>query len=132
MSLKATNRTKRIGVRVNEPAFERLQERADAEAKTVSEWCSDRLSEIARGNPSAFQQALIAEVSATRAITINLLFTLATNGKLTRDGVQQVVDAAHAAKYKEAGELLKQALARTQPRRVEPAGTGNSQAGGKR
>jgi len=132
MSLKATNRIKRIGARVNETAFGHLQERADAEAKTVSEWCSDRLTDLARGSPSTFQQALMAEVKATQAITINLLFTLATNGKLTRDGVQQVVDAAHATKYKEAGELLKQAFARTQPRRVEPAGAGNSQTGGKR
>lgn len=132
MSLKATNRTKRIGIRVDEAAFERLRERADAESKTVSEWCSDRLTEVARGSPSIFQQALMAEVSATRAITINLLFALAANGKLTREGVQQVVDTAHAAKYKEAGELLKQVSARTQPRRVEPAGAGSSQVGGRR
>jgi len=132
MSPKATNRIKRIGVRVNEAAFEFLRERANVESKTVSEWCSDRLTELARGSPSPFQQALMAEIRATQVITVNLLFTSATNGKLTRESIQQVIDAAHATKYKEASELLKQALARTQPRRVEITGTANTQQGGKR
>ena len=132
MSPRVTNRIKRIGVRVNQAAFERLRDRADVESKTVSEWCSDRLTELAQGSPSTFQHALMAEIRATQVITGNLLFTLATNGKLTRESIQQVVDAAHATKYKEAGDLFKQAFARTQPRRVEITGAGNTQQGGKR
>ncbi len=125
--------TKHIGFRVSPPVFDEIQLRADSESKQLNEWCRDKTIEAAKQfAASQSERALLAEIKATQAIMINLLFTLATNGKLTRDGVQQVVDAAHAAKYKEASELLKQAFARTQPRRVEPAGAGSSQAGGLR
>jgi len=44
MDKKWLNRTRHIAVRVNESAFERLQAVADADQKTLGEWCRDTLS----------------------------------------------------------------------------------------
>ena len=133
MNKKAPALTKHVGFRVSPLVFDEIQLRADSESKQLNEWCRDRAIEAARHfSATHSERALLAEIRATQVITVNLFFTLATNGKLTRESIQQVVDAAHATKYKEAYELLKQAFARTQPRRVDIAGTGNTQQGGKR
>ena len=125
--------TRPIGMKFRETDFNRVQSLAERDEKRIGEWCRDRILEfLAHPAPTPVEQALMAEISATRAITINLMFALATNAKLTREGVQQVVDAAHTAKYKDAGELLRQAFTRTQPRRVEPTNAASSQAGGRR
>ena len=133
MNKKAPALTKHIGFRVSPLVFNEIQLRADSEGKQFNDWCRDKAVEAAK-QPTASQseRALLAEIKATQAITINLLFTLSANGKLTRDSVQQVIDAAHAAKHKEASELLKQASARSQPRRLEPPAAAASQTGGRR
>ncbi len=108
---KLTNRTRRIGVRVQEAVFDRIRQCAANHGKTASEWCSERLSEIARGVPSVFEQALMAEIAATQNITITLLYEMAEGRKLSRERVQEILDSAHAAKYGDADERLKHALA---------------------
>lgn len=83
---------------------------ASREGKSPSEWASDRISDIANGFPSPFQRAILAEICATQDILVNLLYALRSGEKLTRERVQQITGAAHATKYKEADELLKNAL----------------------
>jgi hypothetical protein len=106
---KLTSRTHQIGVRVRETVFERIRRLAAHEGKSPSEWASDRLADVTHGVPSPFQRAILAEICATQDILVNLLYALRSGEKLTRERVQQITSAAHASKYREADELLKNA-----------------------
>lgn len=107
-----SSRSRRIGARVQESVFERLKLMANADATTVSEWCSERLTDIARGIPAPFELALLAEIAATQAIIIDLLYTWSHDGKLAQKAVQEIVDSAQRSKYKEAGQLFLAATSR--------------------
>ncbi len=107
---KLTTRTHQIGIRVRETVFDRVQRLAAREGKAPSEWASGRISDIAHGVPSPFQRAILAEICATQDILVNLLYALRSGEKLTKERVQQITSAAHASKYREADELLKNAL----------------------
>ena len=107
---KLTTRTHQIGIRVRETVFERVQRLAAREEKSPSEWASGRISDIAHGVPLPFQRAMLAEICATQDILVNLLYALRSGEKLTKERVQQITSAAHASKYREADELLKNAL----------------------
>jgi hypothetical protein len=108
---KPTNRKRRIGVRVQDGVFGALRQRADHENKTVSEWCSEQLSEIARG-ASPFQIAVVSEVAALQNITINLIHEMARSRTLSKERIQQILDAAHASKFRDAEEKLRRAHSR--------------------
>ena len=111
---KTTNRTKRIGVRVHEDVFNRLRQFSINEEKTIGEWCSERLTELAWGFVTPFAKALLAEMAASQDITVQILFAIATQGRLTREKVTaEITAAAHEAKFEEAEELLKCAYNRT-------------------
>ena len=107
---KLTSRTRQIGVKVQEPVFDRIRQLAASEGKAPSEWASERLSAIARGVPSPFQREILAEICGTQDIVVNLLYALYSEGKLTKERVQQITSAAHSSKYRTADELLKAAL----------------------
>lgn len=107
---KLTTRTHQIGIRVREAVFERVQRLAARKGKSPSEWASGRISDIAHGVPSPFQRAILAEICATQDIMVNLLYALRAGERLTKERVQQITSAAHASKYGEADELLKNAL----------------------
>ena len=121
MILKPTNRTRQIGVRVQDAVFDRIRQCASNHGKTPGEWCSERLFEIARGNPSVFEKALMAEIAATQNITVKLLYEMASGRKLSRERVQEILDSAYATKYEEAEERLKNALSEM----PDPSNSGN-------
>lgn len=107
-----SNRSRRIGARVHESVFERLKMMAHGDAKTVSEWCSERLTDIARGVPAPLELALLAEIAATQAILIDLIYTWSHDGKLAQKAVQEIVRSAQRSKFKEAGHLFLAATSR--------------------
>ena len=101
------NRTKYIAVRVNESAFERLQAVADADQKRRGEWFRDALIAVAsRRQPSPVGFGLLAEITATQAMVIDLLCTVGRDGKVSTQKAQEIVDKAHDEKYQEALDLL--------------------------
>ena len=74
----------------------------------------ERLTELAWGFVTPFAKALLAEIAASQDITVQLLFAIATQGRLTREKVTaEITAAAHEAKFEEAEELLKCAYNRT-------------------
>ena len=117
-------RSKTIGVRVTEDDYARLQVLADAQGKTVGEWCRDVLSEIAQhpgGKPKPIDHALLAEMMALRTIVANLTYAFTSDGKVTRERMLAVIDRADKTKLKRAAELLAQVCRNGKPR-IEPQG----------
>ena len=90
-------RLRPIGLKVSEEAFHRLRSLADQSGKPLAEWCRDKVLEAVKPKgPSASEHALMAEISATQAILIDLVCALGSDGKLSQQKAQAVVDAATA------------------------------------
>lgn len=102
-------RTKCIGVRVREADFARLQALADAERKSLGEWCRDVLlerAEASRPGP-ADQTVVLSEVLALRTIFLNSIFTLAKGKGISEDDMNELIERADSEKFKRAAQRLK-------------------------
>jgi len=101
------NRSKTIGVKVSETAYEMLRGVAEGKGKTLSEWCREQILEAAEPTvPRITDFAVMAEVTATQAMLIDMLCILGRDGKLSAQKAQEIVDKAHDEKYQEAMDLL--------------------------
>src|SRR5713101_7187020 len=119
--------TVHIGFRVSQATFDQILLRADKEGKPANDWCRERVLEAAKQPlPSPAEHALMAEVTATQNIAISLIYEMASGKELTRDRVQQILDAAHAAKYRDADERLRHASGRGQSGAPERVGVHNT------
>jgi hypothetical protein len=104
--------TRSVTPKFTEADFECLQTSADREGKRLGEWCRDKLLEIVNGKePSACDQALLAEIAATQSIMVSLFFAFARDGKLPEQKVREILERAQKKKYGEASDLLRQAQA---------------------
>lgn len=122
MSRNRHQRLKSIGLKVSQEAFERLRALAELSRKPVAEWCRDKILEAIQSRAThPGEYAIMAELTATQSILIDLLCALGHDGKLGQQKAQAVVDAAHSAKYKEAAELLKYAYAQFPSGRLDAA-----------
>ncbi|HEV2416338.1 MAG TPA: hypothetical protein VGX94_00890 [Terriglobia bacterium] len=123
--------TKSVTSKFTEADFQKLRLIAVHDRKCPAEWCRDKVLEAIqpRGTHPG-EYAIMAELSATQSILIDLLCALGHDGKLSQQKAQAVVDAAHSAKYKEAAELLRYAYTQFQSGRLDTA-SGQS-AGSKR
>ncbi len=114
--------TKGITPKFTETDYERLQALAERDGKPLAAWCRDVLLRVASGSqPSPFQFGIMAEITATQAILIDLLCALGRDGKITTQKAQEIVDRAHNAKFKEATQLLQYADARAAKLRLDTA-----------
>lgn len=114
--------TKSVTSKFTDADFQKLRLLATHDRKCPAEWCRDKILEAIqpRGAQPA-EYAIMAELTATQSILIDLLCALGHDGKLSQQKAQAVVDAAHGAKYKEAAELLKYAYAQFQSGRTDAA-----------
>ena len=118
--------TESIGLKVTAAQYENLRRLAESNGKPIAEWCRDTLiSSVGRGGPSPVEFGLLAEVTATQAIVIDLLCAFGKDGKVSTQRAQEIVDAAHEHKYSEAVELLR--LAHSQASKLRPGGAAHSE-----
>ncbi len=112
--------TESIGLKVTAEQYQALSHLAGLNSKPVAEWCRDTLVAVAGcGRPSPVEFGLLAEITATQAMLIDLLCTVGKEGKLTTQKAQQIVEAAHENKYTEALEILRAAHAKASKLRLE-------------
>lgn len=120
--------TDSIGLKVTKEQFQTLKDLAGRDAKPLATWCRDTLLAVAAGSrPSPFHFAVMAEITATQAILIDLVCQLGREGKITTQKAQEIVDRAHNAKFKEAVELLRFAYSKAAKFRFEPLAPGDGQ-----
>ena len=115
--VKPPLRTKSVGTKVTDEEYAELERAAKTGGKTLGEWCRETL--LARVNnqePRAAtdcvgtgQVALMAELSALRAILLNVLFRQSNGERLTAEEMQRLVDRADSDKLRKARERLLQA-----------------------
>ena len=113
--VKPSLRIKSIGTKVNEEEYAQLERAAQAEGKTLGEWCRGvMLSTANRRPPTAIEtggdgHALMAELVALRAIVLNVLFKQAKGEPVTAEEMQRLIDRADSDKLRKARERLEQA-----------------------
>lgn len=102
-------RTKCIGVRVREADFAGLQALADAEGKSLGEWCREIVLKRLEGHePALAEQTVVSEVLALRTILLNVLFSIAKGKTLTEEEMTELIERADAEKFKRAIHRLQQ------------------------
>ncbi len=102
------NRTKTIGIKVSESSFETLRRVAESQGKPLGEWCRDTLMKAALPPPpSPSELAMVAEITATQAVLIDMLCLIGRDGRLATPKAQEIVDRAQNEKYREAIQLLR-------------------------
>ena len=112
--------TESIGLKVTAEQYQALSHLAGINSKPIAEWCRETLVAVAGcGRPSPVEFGLLAEITATQAILIDLLCTVGKEGKLTTQRAQQIVEAAHDNKYTEALEILRAAHAKASKLRLQ-------------
>lgn len=122
MTEKPSNRTRHVAFRISPQDYLTMAGAAERDRKPPREWCRDKILEAIRSRAThPGEYAIMAELTATQAILIDLLCALGHDGKLSQQKAQGIVDAAHSAKYKEAAELLKYAYTQFQSGRLETA-----------
>ena len=120
--------TKGITPKFTETDYEQLQALATRDSKPLATWCRDALLSFASGSkPSPFQFGIMAEITATQAILIDLLCVLGRDGRISTQKAQEIVDRAQNAKYKEAIELLRFAYSKAAKVRLEPLASSDAQ-----
>lgn len=83
----------------------------------MSEWCRERILETAKPPvPSVSDFALMAEVTATQAILIDMLSLIGWDARLSSQKAQEIADKAHKEKQKEALNIL--AVAHAKGKRI--------------
>ena len=107
-------RTRSAGGKVTEKEYAEIEKLAESRGLNVGEWCRETL--LARVNsqepraatdcPGIGQVALMAEMSALRAILLNVLFKLANGQPLTAEEMQRLIDRADSDKLRKGRERL--------------------------
>jgi hypothetical protein len=115
--VKPSRRTKSVGTKVRDEEYAELERAAQTGGKTLGEWCRETL--LARVNnqePRAAtdcvgtgQVALMAELSALRAILLNVLFRQSNGERLTAEEMQRLIDRADSDKLRKARDRLLEA-----------------------
>lgn len=102
------NRSKTIGIKVSESSFETLRRVAESQGKPLGEWCRDTLMQAALPpSPTPSELAMVAEITATQAILIDMLCLIGRDGRLATPKAQEIVDRSQNEKYREAIQLLR-------------------------
>jgi hypothetical protein len=110
-------RTCTVSTKVTEEEFFGLEAQATERGVNLSEWVRETLLasvngkelRAATGCAGTGQVALMAELSALRAILLNVLFRQSNGERLTAEEMQRLVDRADSDKLRKARERLLQA-----------------------
>ena len=107
--MKPEPRVRTVGSKVTEDEYAALEELAQAEGQTLSEWSRRALLSFLgstnNANPTT-EETVIAEVLALRTILLNVLFRIANGERLTEEEMRKLIERADAGKGQKAREKL--------------------------
>ena len=111
-------RTRTVSTKVSTEEFQQLEDLAQRNEMSVSEFCRKvLLSQVNQRDSRPSESAvLLAEVIAMRAIVLNLLYSLGRGEKLTQEKMNALIDRAD-------GEKLQTALERLEARSTKKTAT---------
>ena len=111
--VKPPLRTKSIGFKVSEEEYAQLETAAQADGRTLGEWCRQM---ILGASDAAYDPAL-AEIIGVRLLLVNVLGPVAAGEKVTPEKFNQLLDQISEAKHQLAAKLQHE-----KPQREKPSG----------
>jgi hypothetical protein len=112
--VKPPLRTKSIGFKVSEEEYAQLESAAQADGRTLGEWCREAILRVG----SASDDPTLAEIVGVRLLLVNVLGPVAAGEKVTPERFNQVLDQISEAKHQLAAKLQ----ASEKPQREKPSG----------
>jgi hypothetical protein len=118
--VKPPLRTKSIGFKVSEDEYAQLETAAQAEGRTLGEWCREA---ILRGGSASDADPALAEIVGVRLLLVNVLRPLAAGEKILPEAFDKLLDQISEVKHELAAKLQQQA-ARKNPQPEKNSGDG--------
>jgi hypothetical protein len=118
--VKPPLRTKSIGFKVSEEEYARLETAAQADGRTLGEWCREAILRVG----SASDDPALAEIVGVRLLLVNVLRPLAAGEKLAPEAFDKMLDQISEVKHELAAKLQQQA-ARKKPQPEKSSADGN-------
>jgi hypothetical protein len=116
--VKPPLRTKSIGFKVSEEEYAQLETAAQADGRTLGEWCRETI--LRGGASTAAHDPALAEILGVRLLLVNVLGPVAAGEKVTPEKFNQLLDQISEAKHQLAAKLQQQASEK--PQREKPSG----------
>jgi len=119
--VKPPLRRKSIGFKGREEEYAQLETAAQAEGRTLGEWCREVILRGGASNAAAHDPAL-AEIIGVRLLLVNVLGPVAAGERVTPEKFNQLLDQISEAKHQLAAKLQQAAGKKPQPEK--PSGEG--------
>ena len=114
--VKPPLRTKSIGFKVSEEEYAQLETAAQADGRTLGEWCREIV--LASASDAARHDPALAEIVGVRLLLVNVLGPVAAGESVTPEKFNQLLDQISEAKHQLAAKLQQQASVKPQPKRT--------------
>ena len=99
--VKPPLRTKSIGFKVSEEEYAQLETAAQADGRTLGEWCREAILRVG----SASDDPALAEIVGVRLLLVNVLRPLAAGEKLAPEAFDKMLDQISEMKHQLARQV---------------------------
>jgi len=118
--VKPPLRTKSIGFKVSQEEYALLETAAQADGRTLGEWCREAILRGGSASDAARHDPALAEIVGVRLLLVNVLRPLAAGEKLAPEAFDKMLDQISEVKHELAAKLQQQASEK--PQREKPSG----------
>jgi hypothetical protein len=115
--VKPPLRTKSIGFKVSEEEYAQLETAAQADGRTLGEWCREAILRGGSASDAAAHDPALAEIIVVRLLLVNVLRPLAAGEKLAPEAFDKMLDQISEVKHQLAAKLQHE-----KPQREKPSG----------
>jgi len=120
--VKPPLRTKSIGFKVSEEEYAQLETAAQADGRTLGEWCREAILRGGSASDSAMHDPALAEIVGVRLLLVNVLRPLAAGDKLAPEAFDKLLDQISEVKHQLAAKLQQAARKKPQPEKTSGEG----------
>ena len=120
--VKPPLRTKSIGFKVSEEEYAQLETAAQAEGRTLGEWCREAILRGGSASNAAAHDPALAEIIGVRLLLVNVLGPVAAGEKVTPEKFNQLLDQISEMKHQLAAKLQQAARKKPQPEKTSGEG----------
>ena len=120
--VKPPLRTKSIGFKVSEEEYAQLETAAQADGRTLGEWCREAILRGGSASNAAAHDPALAEIIGVRLLLVNVLGPVAAGEKVTPEKFNQMLDQISEAKHQLAAKQQQADRKKPQPEKTSSEG----------
>jgi hypothetical protein len=120
--VKPPLRTKSIGFKVSEEEYAQLETAAQADGRTLGEWCREVILRGGSASDAERRDPALAEIVGVRLLLVNVLRPLAAGEKLAPEAFDKMLDQISEVKYQLAAKLQQGARKKPPPEKTSGEG----------